>query len=99
KNKSGRLMRAQTYSVANTNVAAMAAIKLLSKNTLPIKAATNTKIAERMVFGQFKCDQSTGLFILRLITGNRRNCDSVLLVAFVLPPAGVTAATSSSIEQ
>jgi len=67
-NNFGKLARTHTYNAANSNAATMAAIRLLLRNkTLPIRAATNTKITERLVFAQFKYDQSTDNLIPRLI--------------------------------
>ena len=61
-------MRTQVYNVANRNVATMAAIRLLLRNkTLPIRVATNTKIAETAMFAKFKYDQSMDTFRLRFI--------------------------------
>jgi hypothetical protein len=46
----------------------MAAIRLLLRDkTLPTRVATNTKIAETLMFGQFKYDQSMDIFWLRFI--------------------------------
>lgn len=67
-NNSEKFARTQTYNVANRNVATVAAIRLLLKDkTLPIRVATNTKMAERLMFAQFKYDQSMDIFMRRLI--------------------------------
>src|SRR4051812_27833135 len=93
----GTMRRTQTYNATNTNVATAAAIALLSRNSiLPNSVAENTRIAARVVFNQFKRDQSTAILALR---GDRKNRVSVLPVVSILPPTGATAATSSSIEE
>src|SRR5688572_19767723 len=52
----------------NVSVAAAAAIKLSLRNrTLPMRAAANTKIANRLVLTQFKRDQSTEILKRRFI--------------------------------
>ena len=67
-NNSEKFVRTQVYNVANRSVATMAAIRLLLRDkTLPIRVATNTKIAETLMFGQFKYDQSMDIFWLRFI--------------------------------
>jgi hypothetical protein len=44
----------------------MAAIRLLlGEKILPATVATNTKIADTLVFAQFKCDQSMDIFLLQ----------------------------------
>jgi hypothetical protein len=71
-NNSEKFARTQAYNVANRNVATMAAIRLLLRDkTLPITVATNTKIAETLMFAQFKYDQSMDIFTLRLIIEGR----------------------------
>ena len=46
----------------------MAAIRLLLRDkTLAIRVATNTKIAETLMFAKFKYDQSMDIFWLRFI--------------------------------
>ena len=50
----------------------MAAIRLLlGDNILPATVATNTKIADTLVFAQFKYDQSSDIFLRLLIVGGR----------------------------
>ena len=67
-NNSEKFVRAQVYNVANRSVATMAAIRLLLRdNKLPIRVATNTKIAETLMFAKFKYDQSMDTFWLRFI--------------------------------
>ena len=75
-------MRTQVYNVANKNVATMAAIRLLLRDkTLPIRVATNTKIAETLMFGQFKYDQSMDIFWLRFIIVEEGALQSNLVAA------------------
>ena len=58
-NNSEKFVRAQVYNVANRKVATMAAIRLLLiGKKLLIRVATNTKIAETLMFAKFKYDQS-----------------------------------------
>jgi hypothetical protein len=58
-NNSEKFVRAQMYNVTNRSVTTVAAIRpLLKDKTLPIRVATNTKIAETVMFAKFKCDQS-----------------------------------------
>jgi hypothetical protein len=73
---SEKFVRAQVYNVANRSVATMGAIRLLLEDAirllledkkLPIRVATNTKIAETPMFAKFKYDQSTDTFWLRFI--------------------------------
>lgn len=81
-------MRAQLYNVANRSVVTMAAIRLLLRDkTLPIRVATNAKIAETAMFAKFKYDQSMDTFRLRFIAE-----------AGVLH-ASLVAARSSSIDE
>ena len=75
-------MRTQVYNVANKNVATRAAIRLLLRDkTLPIRVATNTKIAETLMFGQFKYDQSMDIFWLRFIIVEEGALQSNLVAA------------------
>jgi hypothetical protein len=67
-NNSEKFVRAQMYNVTNRSVATMAAIRpLLRDKTLPIRVATNTKIAETPMFAKFKYDQSMDTFRVRFI--------------------------------
>jgi hypothetical protein len=82
KNNSEKFTGTQTYNAANRNVATIAAIRLLLRDkTLPISVATNTKIAEKLMFAQFKYDQSMGIFMPRLIIEGREKSISGLLPA------------------
>ena len=108
-NNSEKFARTQTYNVANRNVATVAAIRLLLKDkTLPIMVATKTKMAERLMFAQFKYDQSMDIFMRRLIIEGREKRTNELLSASTpvleedaLYPlqASLTAARSSSIDE
>ena len=81
-NNSKKFVRTQVYNVANKNVATMAAIRLLLRDkTLPIRVATNTKIAETLMFGQFKYDQSMDIFWLRFIIVEEGALQSNLVAA------------------
>jgi len=52
----------------NRDVAITAAIRLLlGDKILPATVATNTKIAETLMFAKFKYDQSMDIFLLGLI--------------------------------
>jgi hypothetical protein len=65
-NISEKFARTQTYNAANRGVAIMAAIRLLvGDKILPATVATNTRIADKLVFAQFKCDQSMDIFLLQ----------------------------------
>src|SRR4029450_6621895 len=65
---SEKFVRTQVYNVANRSVATMAAIRLLLRDKkLLIRVATNTKIAETLMFAKFKYDQSMDTFWLRFI--------------------------------
>jgi hypothetical protein len=65
---SEKFARAQVYNEANRSVATMAAIRLLPRDKkLLIRVATNTKIAETLMFAKFKYDQSTDTFWLRFM--------------------------------
>ena len=67
-NNPKKFMRAQVYNVANKSVATMAAIRLLLRDKkLLIRVATNTKIAETLMFAKFKDDQSMDALWLRLV--------------------------------
>ena len=67
-NNSEKFVRAQVYNVANRSVATMAAIGLLLRDKeLVVRVATNTKIAETLIFVKFKYDQSMDTFLLRFI--------------------------------
>ena len=82
------------YNVANRNVATMAAIRLLLRDKiLPVRVATNTKIAETLVFAQFKYDQSMDTFWLRFIVEGR---EKALAQSYVW---NLVAASSSSIDE
>jgi hypothetical protein len=73
-NNSEKFARTQTYNVANRNVATVAAIRLLLKDkTLPIRVATNTKMAERLMFAQFKYDQSMEIMRRLIIEGREKS--------------------------
>ena len=86
---SEKFARTQTYNAANRSVAIMAAIRLLSGDKiLPVTVATNTKIADTLVFAQFKYDQSMDIFLLLLIVEGREKA----------PPLSM-AASSSSIDE
>jgi hypothetical protein len=86
---SEKFVRAQMYNVANRSVATMAAIRLLLRDkTLPIRVATNTKIAETLMFAKFKYDQSMDTFWLRFI-----------IVEEGALHASLVAARSSSIDE
>ena len=108
-NNSEKFARTQTYNAANRNVAIMVAIRLLLRDkTLPIRVATNTKIAERLTFAQFKYDQSMGIFMPRLIIEGREKTMSELLPAstpaleegaLYLLQASLLAVRSSSIDE
>ncbi|MGC1901931.1 MAG: hypothetical protein WA716_24985 [Pseudolabrys sp.] len=64
-NISEKFGRTQTYNAANRGVAIMAAIRLLlGDKILPATVATNTRIADTLVFAQFKCDQSIDIVLL-----------------------------------
>jgi hypothetical protein len=53
-NNSEKFVRTQVYNVANRSVATMAAIRLLLRDKkLLIRVATNTKIAETLMFAKF----------------------------------------------
>ena len=81
-NNSEKFVRAQVYNVANRSVATMAAIKLLLRDKkLLIRVATNTKIAETLMFGQFKYDQSMDIFWLRFIIAEEGALQSNLVAA------------------
>ena len=72
----------------------MAAIRLsLGDKKLPPTVATNTKIADTLVFAQFKCDQSMDIFLLLLIVEGRE------LEALYALQANSMAASSSSIDE
>ena len=49
--------------------------------TLPISVATNTKIAETLMFGQFKYDRSMDIFWLRFIIVEEGALQSNLVAA------------------
>ena len=67
-NISEKFARTQTYNAANRDVAIMAAIRLLlGDKILPATVATNTRIADTLVFAQFKYDQSMDIFLLDLM--------------------------------
>ena len=67
-NISEKFARTQTYNAANRGVAIMAAIRLLLRDkTLPIRVATNARIAETAMFAKFKYDQSMDIFLLDFI--------------------------------
>jgi len=71
-NISEKFARTQTYNAANRGVAIMAAIRLLLEDKiLPATVATNTRIADTLVFAQFKYDQSMDVFLLLLIVDGR----------------------------
>jgi len=60
----------------------MAAIRLLLRDkTLPIRVATNTKMAETLMFGQFKYDQSMDMFCLRFVIVEEGALQSNLVAA------------------
>src|SRR5262249_52145576 len=81
-NNSKKFVRTQVYNVANRNVATMAAIRLLLRDkTLPIRVATNTKMAETLMFGQFKYDQSMDMFCLRFVIVEEGALQSNLVAA------------------
>ena len=104
-----KFARKQTYNATNRNVVTVAAIRLLlNDKTLPIRVATNTKIAERLMFAQFKYDQSMDIFMPRLIIEGREKSISGLLPAstpaleedaLYLLQASLVAARSSSIDE
>jgi|SRR5262245_7426038 len=84
-NHSEKFVRAQVYKVENRSVATIAAIRLLSRNrALPIRVATNTKIAETPMFAKFKYDQSMDTFWLRFV---------------IVDEGALQAASSSSIDE
>ena len=94
-NISEKFARTQTYNAANRGVAIMAAIRLLLEDKiLPATVATNTRIADTLVFAQFKYDQSMDVFLLLLIVDGRE----APLEAFALQTNSM-AATSSSIDE
>ena len=94
-NNSEKFARTQTYNAANRGVAIMAAIRLLLEDKiLPATVATNTRIADTLVFAQFKYDQSMDVFLLLLIVDGRE----APLEAFALQTNSM-AATSSSIDE
>jgi hypothetical protein len=67
----------------------MAATRLLLRDkTLPTRVATNTKIAETLMFAKFRYDQSMDTFRLRFI-----------IVEEGVLPASLVAARSSSIDE
>ena len=93
-NISEKFARTQTYNAANRDVATMAAIRLLSGDkTLLATVATNTKIADTLVFAQFKYDQSMDIFLLLLIVEGRE------LEALYALQTNSMAASSSSIDE
>ena len=104
-----KFARTQTYNVANRNVVTVAAIRLLLKDkTLPIRVATNTKMAKRLMFAQFKYDQSMDIFMCRLIIEGREkstnglpSASTPVLEEGALYPlqASLMAARSSSIDE
>ena len=95
-NISEKFARTQTYNAANRGVAIMAAIRLLlGDKILPATVATNTRIADTLVFAQFKCDQSMDIFLLLLIVEGR---EAPALEAFALQTNSM-AASSSSIDE
>ena len=97
-NISEKFARTQTYNAANRDVATMAAIRLLSGDkTLPATVATNTKIADTLVFAQFKYDQSMDIFLLLLIVEGREKALALELL-YVLP-TNLMAASNSSIDE
>ena len=76
----------------------MAAIRLsLGDKKLPPTVATNTKIADTLVFAQFKCDQSMDIFLLLLIVEGREKAPA-LEALYALQPNSM-AASSSSIDE
>ena len=68
KNNSEKFARTQTYNAVNRDVVITAAIRLLlGDKILPATVATNTKIAETLMFAKFKYDQSMDIFLLDLM--------------------------------
>jgi hypothetical protein len=81
-NSSEKFVRAQVYNVANRSVATMAAIRLLLRDkTLPIRVATNTKIAETLMFAKFKYDQSMDTLWFRFIIAEEGALHASLVAA------------------
>jgi hypothetical protein len=73
----------------------MAAIRLLlGDNIFPATVATNTKIADTLVFAQFKYDQSRGIFLLLLIVEGREKAPA-LKALYALQPNSMAASSSA----
>ena len=97
-NISEKFARTQTYNAANRGVAIVAAIRLLlGDKILPATVATNTKIADTLVFAQFKYDQSTDIFLLLLIVEGREKAPA--LEALYALQSNSMAASSSSVDE
>ena len=97
-NISEKFARIQTYNAANRGVAIMAAIRLLlGDKILPATVATNTKIADTLVFAQFKYDQSMDIFLLLLIFEGREKAPA--LEALCALQVILLAASNSSIDE